>query len=396
MKNNITKIVYKKEIADIFRDKKSVITSLLIPLLIFPILFTVINYSISKSTKQVENNLKISIIDEGNSSLASFLKAQGNLKIIDTKNAENDVKSGKLLLAVKIPSNYDEVLKKENPTDIEIIYDNSSQSSTSALAIVKSVIDQYSKGVVSQRLIKRNINTDILNPVVVKETTLQKQSDGFGKMLLSLMLPLLIVLYSVAGPMAPAIDLGAGEKERGTLEPLLTTKADRLSLLWGKFFAITTMGILTTIATLIGMFIGMGQMKNSFGNNTSIGINISTTTILLIGAVAVLTTMAFGALELSISIFARSFKEAQTYISPLTIVAMVLVYATYMLDAKNIEMFYFFIPLANISCIIKEFIGGIFNYTHIFITFGWLAVYILSSILFARYMFSREDVIFRT
>jgi sodium transport system permease protein len=207
------------------------------------------------------------------------------------------------------------------------------------------------------------------------------------------MLPLLLIIYSVTGPIAPATDLGAGEKERGTLEPLLTTQAGRLSLLWGKFLAITIMGALTTAASLIGLFIAMSQKNSIFSGAT---VQLPLKAILLIGLVSVLITMVFGALELAISIYARSFKEAQTYLSPLVIVAFVPAYGTYMLDAKTLDSIYFHIPLANASCLIKEFIAGIYNVQHMFITFGWIAVYVLISILFARYMFSREEVIFRT
>jgi sodium transport system permease protein len=106
--------------------------------------------------------------------------------------------------------------------------------------------------------------------------------------------------------------------------------------------------------------------------------------------------MVFGALELSISIYARSFKEAQTYLSPLTIVGIVAGYGTYMMDVKNISIAVLNIPLVNIVIIIKELISGIYNPLHIGISFGWALIYIAASVLFARYMFSKEKVIFRT
>lgn len=266
-----------------------------------------------------------------------------------------------------------------------------------AMKMISGYIDGYSKEIIKERLNKRNINTDILTPVNIETKTSSKENDGESKMMLSLLLPLLLVIYSITGPMAPATDLGAGEKERGTLEPLLTTQAGRLSLLWGKFLAITVMGCLTAAASIGGLMIAMDQNSSMFSSGGSGGaVNISPITLFLIALVSILITMVFGALELSISIYARSFKEAQTYLSPLTIIAIVPVYATYMLDAKNIETYYFHIPLANCVCLLKEFIMGIYNYTHIGITFAWISVYIIAAILFARFMFSREDVIFRT
>ena len=393
MKNNVTLIVLKKELLDIFRDKKTLIIGILIPIIIFPVIFGVMGRSMDNTTKSVENNLKIAIKDDGNSSLSKFIKSQKNIKVVDSSNIDEDVKNGKIYVGMEIPKDFDKDIQQEKDINVNITYDNVSQQSSEAMNIINSYIDQYSKVVVKTRLDKRNINTNILTPVTIQSKTSAKEKDSQGKMVISLMLPLLLIIYSVSGPIAPATDLGAGEKERGTLEPLLTTQAGRLSLLWGKFLAITIMGAITTAASLTGLFIAMSQKNGIFSGVT---VQFPLKAILLIALVSVLITMVFGALELAISIYARSFKEAQTYLSPLMIVAFIPAYGTYMLDAKSIDPMYFHIPLANASCLIKELVSGIYNVQHMFITFGWIAVYVLASILFARYMFSREDVIFRT
>ena len=393
MKNNVTLIVLKKELLDIFRDKKTLIIGILIPIIIFPVIFGVMGRSMDNTTKSVENNLKIAVKDDGNSSLSKFIKSQKNIKVVDSSNIDEDVKNGKIYVGMEIPKDFDKDIQQEKDINVNITYDNVSQQSSEAMNIINSYIDQYSKVVVKTRLDKRNINTNILTPVTIQSKTSAKEKDSQGKMVISLMLPLLLIIYSVSGPIAPATDLGAGEKERGTLEPLLTTQAGRLSLLWGKFLAITIMGAITTAASLTGLFIAMSQKNGIF---SGVSVQFPLKAVLLIALVSVLITMVFGALELAISIYARSFKEAQTYLSPLMIVAFIPAYGTYMLDAKSIDPMYFHIPLANASCLIKELVSGIYNAQHMFITFGWIAVYVLASILFARYMFSREDVIFRT
>ena len=262
-----------------------------------------------------------------------------------------------------------------------------------AYSALTNIIEAYSKTVVAQRLLARDISDDLLTPVVIDARTTEDEEEGMGKLMLSMLLPLMLVIFSISGPMGVAVDLGAGEKERGTLEPLLTTQAGRLSLLWGKFFAITVMGLLSTISSLLGLMISMRQSGGLFQGSA---VTIEPITILLIGLVTLLLTMFFGAVELSISIYARSFKEAQTYISPLMLVSFIPTYATYLLDAKNIDTYYFHIPLANITCLLKEFLAGIYNVSHIAITFAWIIIYIVAAVLFARHMFSKEEVIFRT
>ncbi|MDF2884022.1 MAG: Na+ transporter permease, partial [Clostridiaceae bacterium] len=305
MKNNVTSIVLKKELLDIFRDKKTLIIGILIPLIIFPVIYGVMGRSMNNTTKSVENNLKIAIKDEENSSLSQFIKSQKNIKVVDSSNIDEDVKNGNIYLGIEIPKDFDKNIQQEKDINVGITYDNVSQQSSTAMNIVNSYIDEYSKAIVKNRLDKRNINTSILTPVTIQSKTSVKEKESQGKLLISLMLPLLLIIYSVTGPIAPATDLGAGEKERGTLEPLLTTQAGRLSLLWGKFLAITIMGALTTAASLTGLFIAMSQ-KDSIFSGASVQLPLKA--ILLIGLVSVLITMVFGALELSISIYARSFK----------------------------------------------------------------------------------------
>ncbi|WP_040212535.1 ABC transporter permease [Clostridium polynesiense] len=392
--NKTMLIVLKKELKDMFRDKKTLLVGILIPLLMMPVLFGVMGKSMNKSMKSAKENIKISVKDEGNSGFGQFIMSKENINAVESENPEEDVKSGKLALAMEIPKDFDSKISQEQISKLKITYDNSSQGSMTAFGIINSYMEEYSKYIIKERLDKRGIDTGILSPIVPEIHTAVKDNEGQGILMISLMLPLFLIIYSVTGPMAAATDLGAGEKERGTLEPLLSTKAGRLSILWGKFWAITVMGIITALASLVGIIIAMRQNESLFGSTS--GVSLPIQTIVLIAAVSISVTMVFGALELAISIYARSFKEAQTYLSPLMIIAFIPAYSAYMMDAKNISSASFNIPLVNAISLIKEALVGIYNPVHIVITFAWIGVYIVMSILFARYMFSREEVIFRT
>lgn len=395
MRNNIILIVLKKELLDIFRDRKTLILSILIPLIVLPALSYFIGKASNNDIKNVEKSISINITDQGNSNLGKFIKAQKNIKIIDSKDVNNDIRTGKILLSITIPKDLDKNIEHETAEKITMAYDNSSTNASTAVSIVKAYIDQYSKEIVSKRLSDRNVNANILNPIDIVEDTVDKKESGVGKMMIVMLVPLLLIIYSITGTMAAATDLGVGEKERGTLEPLLTTKASRMSILWGKLFAIAIMGIIISLASLSSLFIAMQQKNGIFSSAGKADLNLSSANIILIMLIPVLLTMVFGAIQLSISIYAKSFKEAQTYLSPVMIIGMILAYLTMLKDAKNIEGYYFNIPITNASCLIKELLVGIYNYNHIAITFIWMIVYVVAALLFARYMFSREDVVFR-
>lgn len=387
-------IVFKKELKDLFRDKKTVIVGVLIPLLIFPIMYGLMGRTGTDNNKKVEQNLKIAVVDKNNSSLGKYIANQKNISIIDSNDIKKDVQDGKIYLGIIVPKDFDEKIKKEVKTELEIINDDTSQTSEHAKELINSIIDNYTKGVVKNRLAERKMDVTILTPINIKSETAAKEKGGMGQLILSTILPMFLIIYALSSPMAAAMDLGAGEKERGTLEPLLTTQASRMNLLFGKLFAITVMGLMGTISSMIGLAISFRVSGDMFGKNVSMAIPPKA--LILIGLCCLLLTMIFGAIELAISIYARSFKEAQTYLSPFTIVGMIAAFGTMNMDIKNLSLALFNIPIANLSLIMKEFISGNYNFLHIGVTFGWTLVYISGAILFARYMFSREEVIFRT
>jgi sodium transport system permease protein len=386
MNMNGLRVVFKKELKDLFRDKKTIFVGILLPLLIFPIMFGIIGKSIDSTNKKVEENLKIAISDSGQSSLG--------MDIIESKDIKKDVQDGKLYIGLIIPKDFEEKINAEKKSDLTLVLDDTSQTSELALGKVNGYIEEYSKLVVKNRLISKKIDVSILNPINIKQETAAKEKGGVGKQILSMLLPMILIIYALSSAMPAAIDLGAGEKERGTLEPLLTTQISRMNLLFGKLFAITLMGLIGTLASMAGIGLSLKVSPNLFGGNMSTVLPIKA--ICLIALCSLFVTMIFGAIELTVSIYARSFKEAQTYLTPLMIVGMVAVYGTMAIDIKDVSTLLFNIPITNIALTMKEFISGIYNPIHMTITLSWSIIYIVASVLFARYMFTREEVIFRT
>ncbi len=398
MKSKPLFIVMKKELLNIIRDTKTLAFSILIPLLLIPVLFYLIGFAVNRTEGQVKNNFTVAIQGNTDSDLAKNIQSSLNAEFIHGDVKEN-VASGKALVGIVIPDDFGKNIDEGKTSNLQVYYDDSSQGSMSAESRLSSVLQSYSRAIVEERLIEKGLDPNIINPIS-KETLVasvaseDKESGGFSKFMLGLLLPLLLVVYAATSPISSATDMAAGEKERGTLEPLLTTRASRMSLLWGKYFTIIIMSIITILASLVGVVISF-NMKGGFLRSEGM-ISIPPLNILLIGIFSIATTMVFGAIELSLSIYARSYKEAQTYLTPITLIVMIPAYATYMLDPKSIDTFFFFIPVANIVCIIKELVAGILIYSHIGITMGWCIIYIIASILWAKYMFNSEKVLFRS
>lgn len=394
MSNFIT--VLKKELLDIVRDRKTLVFTLILPILIYPLMFKFMSSSMEKAQTDIEKEINIYIDGDTDSLMAKTITALENVKTPEVESPTEALKNGDIQLIINIPENFDENIAAGKNDTIDLLIDEESNKSMIASSFVNDIYDNYKNTIVEQRLTANGIDPSILKPFEVNvKSGINTDNDninGVASMLLT-MIPTLIVILMVSSTVGMAADLGAGEKERFTFEPLLSTSAKRSSLLWGKITALCTVSFLALIANLAAMVFSM-QKFMSFGEE-SINFNLEPATILGMLVVGCLVLVTLSALQISVSIYARSTKEANSYLAAITMPTMILSFLPYMMDAKGINPAFFNIPITNAICLMKEFTVGIFDVKHIAIVIGWHLVYIVASIMFAKFMFSKEEVIFR-
>lgn len=394
MSNFIT--ILKKELLDIVRDRKTLVFTLILPILIYPLMFKFMSSSMEQAQTDVQKEINIYIDGDTDSLMAKTITALENIKTPDVESPTEALKNGDIQLIINIPENFDENMAAGKNDTIELLIDEESNKSMIASSLVSDIYDNYKNTIIEERLTANGVDPSILKPfdVNVKSgiNTDNDNINGVATMLLT-MIPTLIVILMVSSTVGMAADLGAGEKERFTFEPLLSTSAKRSSLLWGKITALCTVSFLALIANLVAMVFSM-QKFMSFGEE-SINFNLEPATILGMLVVGCLVLVTLSALQISVSIYARSTKEANSYLAAITMPTMILSFLPYMMDAKGINPAFFNIPITNAICLMKEFTVGIFDVKHIAIVIGWHLVYIVASIMFAKFMFSKEEVIFR-
>lgn len=375
MNNFLT--VLKKELLDIVRDKKTLVFTLILPILIYPIMFKFMSSAMEKTQSDVQKEINIYIDGDKNSSMAKAITSLDNIKLPEIESPTESLKNGDIQLIVKIPENFDENISQGKNDTIELLIDEESNKSMIASSMVNEIYESYKKSIVEQRLADKGIDSSILTPfeVSVKSGINADNEDinGGAAMLLT-MIPTLIVILMVSSTVGMAADLGAGEKERFTFEPLLSTSAKRASLLWGKIGALCTVSFIALMANLTAMVISM-QKFMIVGEEVNFKLTPATILgMLIIGALVLIT---LSALQISVSIYARSTKEANSYLAAITMPTMILAFLPYMMDAKGINPAFFNIPITNAICLMKEFTVGIFDIKHIAIVVGWHIVYIL-------------------
>jgi len=396
MNNFVT--VLKKELTDILRDRKTIAFTILLPILIYPIMFKVMGMTMESSTNDAKKEIRMVVEGDQNSSLVQLLKTQENIVIVENiENSTESLKSGDIQLILKVPGNIDSAIKDKQVSNIELLIDDQSNKSTIAAGMVSTIFETYSKQIVESRLSEMNVDASILTPFIVEQKS-GVNEDGKMNPVASMMmgmLPALIVIMLLTPTIGLAADLGAGEKERGTFEPLLSTSGSRNSLLWGKIVSISIIATVALIASMISLVISFQGYVSSVAG-TEIDLDINAKAIALIIVISLFIIVAICTMQIGISIFARSVKEANTYLTGSMMPMMILVFIPMFMDIKSISSIFYHVPLVNAVVVMKEFLLGIYDMSHIGIVLGWHVFYVVVVVIAAKYMFSREEVVFRS
>ncbi|NLC43857.1 MAG: ABC transporter permease [Clostridiales bacterium] len=398
-------IVFKKEVKDMIRDKRTLITNLVIPIVLMPLLFYFMGGGMEKMDQDIQN-ITVSLSSESNTEeIRSLLEYEvfADYPNISFKDVVEDpakaIQNDEVRFVLEVEEDFNVKLKEGTPYDISIHYDESDTKSVSSFGILDQAIQQYSQKQVAQRLTDMNIDLQILQPVNVVPINAADENAG-GNFMLMMLIPMLASILIAVGGIPAATDLVAGEKERGTFEPLLTTQSERMSILIGKYLTVTLFSFVSVIAQLFGVLVG-GMLSPSFFTMSDPtgqmgAFNIPIGALLLTVLTLITLGMVFAAVELAISTYARSFKEAQTYLSFLTIIAMVPGYATMMMQPDDLTLTMFFVPLLNAIASLKMILGGMINYTYLGIALGSSLLYVAASLSLAAWMFKQEKYLFRS
>lgn len=389
MNNFLT--IYKKEIKDIFRDKKTLFFTIFLPIIIYPLMFGIMNFAMNDTKDSVSKEFNIGIRDTGNSSVSKLLSSQPGIKIDTGDDLDEKIKKGSISLILEVPEDFDKKVNEEKQVNIKMIFDDESNKSMMGSEMIKGILDEYYKNIVNMRMAKRGIDKTILDPFVIEKvnTANKKDADNIGTIIAGI-LPTILIILMFSPTMSMAPDLGAGEKERGTLEPLLSTAVKRSSILWGKLVALATIAFLNLGISLAAIAV---SMKVAFKDGA---IALTPGSLIVMGIFSIFLLIAVCSIEMAVSIYAKSMKEAGSLMTGVFFPVMMLSYVPYMMDAKTIKFIYFNIPVVNAISVMKEATVGIYNGQHLAIVVAWHLVYMFVAVMVARYVFSKEEVVFRS
>ena len=343
--------VWRKEMVDALRDRRSLMTALLYPVLM-PLMIMVM-FSALARLEGSDRPLETPIAGREHApNLVAWLEEQGALVVEPPADPDAAVRDGDVDLVLVIDEEYGEQFRSVQPAVVQLVHDSSRTASRASIRRTRTLLRNYSNQVALLRLMARGVSPGVMQAVRVDDLDLATPAQSAARFFA--MLPMFLILASFIGGLNVAIDTTAGERERGSLEPLLVNPVSRAALTAGKWITTCLFGLASAWLTLVTFLFLM-----RFVPLEQLGVQLSLDgRQLLLMAIAVAPMALFASsLQMFAATFARSFKEAQTYVSLLVFLPMIpgMVTQVYPLQSAAWMML---VPALSQQLLLVDFMGG--------------------------------------
>ena len=353
---SISLTVFRKELKDALRDKRTLRMAFLPPLYFVAIFVALVFFAVSMANdKKIAGVNSIPVYVEGEHNLPeliAWLREQGAVINTVEKGAYDQVKEKKIDFAIIIPDEAKQKRAVGEPAPVWLVYDGANQKLSSSIGFVRSQFYVWSSRIGAINLMARGLAPDVASPVVLREDNIADEQKMSVYLLASV--PLTLLLAAFIGSVGFSADMTAGERERRSLESLLITPASTFSIYFGKWLtsvSLTVAILLTQLALLAIAF--------RFLPFNQLGLRVDVNYLDLINIFWILLPVVFFAvgLQLSLSIFAKSFKDAQSLIAGLVFLPMALNFYT-MFNPGVFYDWWLWVPVLGQAVVIKEILLG--------------------------------------
>jgi sodium transport system permease protein len=394
-------IVYRKELTEALRDRRTLVSSIVIPLLAFPVLAFGLGYTFVELIGEA-NRLPSRIMilgSEDSPEVVARLQNSKDIRVVPAvANYVDLISDKKIRAAVDIPAGFQASIRQGGRPEVKIYMFSGDMKSTVAANRIEKVFIAYRDSEVSSQLAAQHLPDTLMKPLRIEQKNVVSPEKVAGETFGGL-IPYLAILMCMTGAMYPAMDLTAGEKERATMETILSSPIKRTHLVLGKFLLVLTASLATAMLSVLSMGASFTAMSHFVSvENVAEGVPIipmHASTVLAIFVVAVPIAVLFSSTLITISLFAKSFKEAQSYLTPMTFVVLVPAIAA-VLPGVELTPKLALIPILNASLLCKELVTGTYHWNYIALIFVSTSVYAAAALFLAVKMFQRESVLFST
>ena len=382
-------VVIRKEMRDWSRDRRSIITVLVSSMLAPALIFFLFNNMASRQ-RQVED-VSIPVVGAANApAFVDWLRQQPGVTVTEgPSDPEEAVRTRREEAIVVIPDNFVKNFAASKPAQIRLVADSSSQNSRPKVQRVRGVLQRYNAEIGSLRLIARGISPAVATAVQVEDIEVSSSQQRAAQILG--FIPLFVMISAFTGAMAISTDSTAGERERGSFEALLVNPAPRMAIAAGKWLAGTLTAVLTVLITA-GLLFAMFQQLPL--QDLGIRFRLGAPELMRTLAVVLPLCPLIVAIQMYVATFAKSFKEAQSYLSFLMMAQMVPgMMAT--MNTMSTKAWMYYVPWIGQQSLLTDVLGNKPIPTVVFVIVGAINLLVAAAVLHATAgLLHREKIIF--
>ncbi len=394
--------VYFKEMLELIRDRKTFIFTVLVPIVAMPLIFGGFGFLSTKLFHNAQRaELRFAVFGKQYApQLVARLASEKGLRevaLADQGAIKQAIDQDKIKFALVIPPGFEEAIGHHEQATLDL-YHNSAVAVDVTKRRLLTLVEAHNGTLREAALAGLDLSKDelrfALTPIRLRDMSTANKREQVGA-IMGGFVPYILLMVCLMAAMYPAIDLGAGEKERGTLETLLLAPIPRTALVMAKFLVLFTVGLTSALLMVLSMALLLKVFGYLLVGDLAMMVRaVGLRDLAMVGLMLVPTAAIFASILLSLSIYAKSYKEASGLISPLMMLIIVPIVLA-MLPGVELNWFWSMVPLTNVSLAMKELVKGTMDYRMFFAIL--LSTTVIAGLLLAwcRSWFNREQVLFR-
>ncbi|MCL4305901.1 ABC transporter permease subunit [bacterium] len=387
--------VFLKELRDIYRDRRTLMVTVVLPLLMYPLIFIgIMQITLLQVGKLKQQTAVVALLTPESLPGDLFADDSGSLiELADSTNWVEKLRAGEIDAALSLSPGFLDSIESGGHASVQVNYLSSRDFSEMIRERIERTVDKYKDGVVGRRLQLFGLDSSFVDPLTFESVDVATEQQAAGSAL-GRFLGYFLIIMTLSGAFYAAIDLTAGEKERGTLETLLVSPASRRQLVYGKFLATVTTAIITALLNLVSMGFTTMYAFRMFGESAGMSFSVSLPSLLLVLVVMIPIAVTFAGVSLAVAVTARNYKEGQALLTPMIFISILPAMVS-MVPGIELTPLLAVVPIANISLLVRALLAGQTPWLELGVTVASTVGLALLSLHWVTLQFNRESVLFR-
>ncbi len=383
-------VVFMKEVRETLRDRRTLLIMIVVPVLLYPALLIITEQLFLFGRRSLEaERAPVALVGGAPAALLNVIDGRDDLELVLLDfDPEDALREGAVSAVAVLGPGFG----TDSTQAVTLLYDGASDRSLRGRSLLEGALAEWRDTLLARRLAERGLPTTFATPVAVADSSIARPAE-VGGYTLGRILPLLLVVITLLGAFYPAIDLAAGEKERGTLESLLTAPVPPGSIVAGKFVAVALVGIVAASLNLGSMLLTFQTGILQISEVAGLEVALPLSAVALIFVTLVPLAVLFGAVFLGIAVRSSSFKEAQNALTP---VYMLVIIPAMLPIFPGIEFgaLLAITPVAGVSFLFRDLMWGDAEWLLGALVLASTSLYAVLALVFAAGAFGSERVLF--